>query len=136
MRLLKLCKEYMAVKSMTPVSLLLFLVQSVFLIELVEEEADRTRCESPVERFHFPAVPGEGKKRDWEPELWPGHPEPKPSLATGLLWAVNEAPHPSQGVISCARGHWLVGWVVVSAGRVWNTCIFNVCHLGLGKTTT
>lgn len=52
----------MAVKSMTPVSLLLFLVQSVFLIELVEEEADRTRCESPVERFHLQAVPGEGKK--------------------------------------------------------------------------
>lgn len=62
--LLKLCKEYMAVKATTPGSLLLFSVESVFLIELAEEEANRTRCESPVERFHLPEVPEErGKKR-------------------------------------------------------------------------
>lgn len=46
-----------------------------------------------------------GQERDWEPELWGGDLEPKPSLATGLLWAVDEAPHPLQSVTSRARGH-------------------------------
>lgn len=100
-----------------------------------------------AERFHLSAVPAKKKvksgKREWEPELWVGDVEPKPSLATGLLWAVNEAPRspfaerylvcPWSLAVANGRWHWCMGWVVVSACSIWNSRFFNVFVYGFRK---